>query len=326
MFREELRKMSAYTQEELLNKSFNNIDKGILEGLLPTGVYILGATSKIGKTMIATALANAVATGSEYLGKKNKQAKVLYYDNDNYEYEATNRLRALGMGMTSNIRYVFGEEAQSIREIKTDIEYCVSDIQDYSLVIIDCFIGLNEFLTVEDNYKNIYKILKEFRDFIIEKNLCCIVLHHIKKGTATGQDKLLGTKALSGATTGTIIINVNNEFATEGRLEFMLRHKKEVIPIKKDENGIGWVLSTEEVSSEEIDKNLLHLINTVVSIKEKELTGTVQEIIQKTRMEINPYGLHKYLVKNKEILNQNHITFERQRTHDDRLVILKYTG
>ena len=61
--------MSVYTQEELLNTEFKNVEHGILGGLLKNGLYIMGANSKIGKSMIATSLANAVADG--YLGEAN---------------------------------------------------------------------------------------------------------------------------------------------------------------------------------------------------------------------------------------------------------------
>lgn len=317
--------MPIYTQEELLNTEFNNADRGILGGLIKNGLYIMGANSKIGKSMIATALANAVANGTEYLGKTNRKGKVIYYDNDNYDYEVKARIQALGLGKNSNIRYVFGEDARSLQDIKNDIKYSLQGIEEYSLVIIDSFIGLREFLTVDDNYKNIYPILKDFRNFIVERNLACIFLHHIKKGYGIGQDLLLGTKALSGATTGTIIVNVANEFSTVGKIEFMLRHKKEIIPIKKDSNQIGWILADDEDDVvEEIPKNILNLINSVIVKENHQLLGTAQEIVQKAKMEINPNALYKYLVKNEIILKQNGIVFEKKRTHEHRKILVKY--
>lgn len=100
--------MPSYTQEELLKIDFKDVDKGILGGLLRSGLYIMGASSKIGKTMIATSIANAVANGTDYLGKSNRKSKVVYFDNDNYDYEAKNRVLALKLAATPNIRYVFG--------------------------------------------------------------------------------------------------------------------------------------------------------------------------------------------------------------------------
>lgn len=312
-----------YTQEELLNKQFNNTDTGILGGLLKTGLYIMGANSKVGKTMIATTLANAVATGTEYLGKPNSKGKVIYYDNDNYDFEAKSRIQALGLSPNPNIKYVFGREANSLREIRMKLEF---GSERFNLVIIDCFINLDDFAAMNIDYQTVYPIIKDFRDFIVKMNLICIILHHTKKGSAVGQDRLLGPKAMSGATTGSIIINVEDEFSTMGNLEFILRHKKEIIPIIKDEKGIGWdrLKDDTEIINEEIPKNLLMLINSVVSNSNHELIGSAQELVQKTKMEINPCCLYKYLVKYQRILNQNGIEFEKKRTHSSRQIIVKY--
>lgn len=65
--------MSSFTQTQLLKHDFSIINKGVLDGLLINGLYILGATSKIGKSMIATKLANAVGEGSDYLGRHNEK-------------------------------------------------------------------------------------------------------------------------------------------------------------------------------------------------------------------------------------------------------------
>lgn len=319
--------MPSYTQEELLKIDFKDVDKGILGGLLRSGLYIMGATSKIGKTMIATSIANAVANGDDYLGKSNRKSKVIYFDNDNYDYEAKNRVLALKLKATPNIRYVFGEEATSIRNIKEELKYEVDDLENYSLVIVDSFIGLDEFINSDNCYQSLYPIIKDFRDFIVERSLVCIVLHHTKKGETTGkQDKLIGPKAMSGATTGTIIINVVSEFSKTGTLEFMLRHKKEIIPIKKDGDDIGWVLREEDdEGTEEIPRNILNLINTLVSKENKQIKGTSQEIVCETKMEVNPYSLFKYLNKHEEILKQNLITFEKGKS-GKRFIIIRYEG
>lgn len=317
--------MVAYTQDELLNKEFKKLINDVLDGLLRTGLYIMGATSKVGKTMIATSLANAVANGTDYLGKANCKGKVVYYDNDNYEYEAKERVKALGFSATPDVRYVFGEDAQSLRYIKMDLQFYVESTEDCRLVIIDSFINLAEFIDVDHSYQRIYPILKNFRDFIVECDLVCIILHHTKKGIANGQDRLIGPKAMSGATSGSILLNVVDEFSKEGTLEFVLRHRKEIIPIKKDNQGIGWELDNNQESVvEEIPKSLLNLINTIIAMDNHELCGNSQEIVQKAKMEINPYALYKYLKKNKSILEQNFISFERIRTHESRKIIIRY--
>lgn len=131
---------------------------------------------------------------------------------------------------------------------------------------------------------------------------------------------------MTGATTGTIIINVATEFSKTGTLEFILRHKKDSIPIKKDVDDINWILGEdEEDGMEEIPRNILNLINAVVSRESKEIKGTAQEGVNETKMEVNPFSLFKYLVKHKEILEQNYIYFEKGKS-GKRFILVRYEG
>lgn len=103
--------MSSFTQTQLLKHDFSIINKGVLDGLLINGLYILGATSKIGKSMIATKLANAVGEGSDYLGRHNEKSQVIYFDNDNYEHETQGRIKALDLSFNEAVIYVFDEDS-----------------------------------------------------------------------------------------------------------------------------------------------------------------------------------------------------------------------
>ena len=82
-------------------------------------------------------------------------------------------------------------------------------------------------------------------------------------------------------------------------LLFSTTHKKEIIPIIKDDNGIGWDINIQEHIdiNEDIPKSLLNLINLLTLQKDKGLSGTPCELVQKAKMEINPVSLFKYLKK-----------------------------
>ena len=156
-------------------------------------------------------------------------------------------------------------------------------------------------------------------------NLVCIILHHTKKGDAAGQDRLLGSKAMSGAATGTILVTVENEYSLTGKLEFMLRHRKEVIPIRKDENGIGWIFNERAEETEvPIPNDLLRLMSAVISSEDKLMKGTCEEIAIRSGMKINPSQLTKFLNKHNEILEANHISFENERTSSKRQIVIQY--
>lgn len=310
---------------DLFINAYKHVERGILGGLLITGLYSMAAPPKVGKSTIGMSLANAVATGTDYLGKPNIKGKVLYFDNDDYLSEASSRFKSLGIQRQPGVTYVFREHASSLKKIKNAINQ-ITDISEYKLVIIDTLIGIEEYRNSDMIYKSDTSIFIDFRDFIMAKNLVCILMNHTKKTVTRGAEAHLGSRGLTSSTTGNITINVEDEMSTVGTMEFSLRHKKEIIPIKKDENGIGWnVMNSEELYEESIDKNVLSIINTVVASERKEIEGTCQEIVLQTRIEINPMGLLRFLKKYEKILKDNHIEFSSKRTNKKRMINIKYT-
>ncbi|MCD7949304.1 MAG: AAA family ATPase [Erysipelotrichaceae bacterium] len=85
------------SQTELLNKTYSAENNYLFGGLLRPGLYVLAGTSKVGKSIMATTIANDVAKGEDFLGQVMPQGKVLYFDNDNYDYEAKGRIIALNL-------------------------------------------------------------------------------------------------------------------------------------------------------------------------------------------------------------------------------------
>lgn len=312
------------TQKELLEKEFKSEGVNLFGGLLRPGLYVLAGSSKVGKSMIATTIANCVAQGNDFLGRPMPKGKVIYFDNDNYDFETKSRIISLNLSGTNEVLYEFND-SKSIYDINERLSQ-IPDIEKYKLIIIDSYVGLDEVISSNDSYYEVYPILKELRDIVVKKSLICILIHHTKKNKERiDQDNLIGSKALSGATTGTLLLSVRNEFDTHGELKLILRNNKSIIKIKKDEKNINWVLDTDEQTvTEEIPKNILQLINAVVGLEKHELIGTCQEIVQKSKMELNPNYLTKYLKQNKRYLDENHITFTNDRTGQKRTIKIIY--
>lgn len=312
------------TQKELLATQFQADKRALFGGILKPGLYVLAGSSKVGKSIMVTTMANCVAQGKDFLGKAMPKGKVLYFDNDNYDYEAKNRIIALKLKGIDDVLYEF-KESKSIYDINEALNN-IEDIIRYKMVIIDSYIGLEEVISTNDNYYEIYPILKELRDLVVKKNLVCIIIHHTKKAQSKlDQDNMLGSKALSGATTGTLLLSVRNEFDVHGELKLILRSHKSIIKIRKDENNINWIRDNDECSiTEEIPKNILLLINTIVGLEKHQLIGTCQEIVQKTKMELNPNYLTKYLKQNKHYLDENHISFTNDRNGQKRTIKIIY--
>lgn len=311
------------TQKELLEKEFKAEGREIFGGILRPGLYVLAGNSKIGKTLVATTLANCVALGKDYLGKSMPKGKVIYFDNDNYDFEAKARILALQFDKNEDILYEFNE-ARSIQGIKFYLDR-ISNIAEYRLVIIDCYVNLSEVATTNDSYNDVYPLIKELRDIIVNNNLVGIFIHHTKKEvTKSEQDNVIGSKALTGATTGTLLLSVGNEYSQHGKLKLILRNNKTIINIKKDKNNINWILDDSDTSNEEIPKNILFLINTVVAKNNHKIVGTCQEIVQLANLDINPNYLTKYLKEYRSLLLENHVTFKNERTGTKRLITIQY--
>lgn len=69
---------SVYTHDELLDATFPP-QRWLLDGLIPCGgLVILGGKKKLGKSWLCLQIAQAVAGGSETLGKKAASGKVVY--------------------------------------------------------------------------------------------------------------------------------------------------------------------------------------------------------------------------------------------------------
>ncbi len=311
------------TQSELIQTDFSLQSREVLDGLLRSGLYILSGTSKVGKSLICTSLANAVASGSVFLGRNTVQGHVIYFDNDNYAAEAKSRVLAQNFGSNDYLHYNF-KDACSFKTIISSLE-CTAILNEIVLVIIDCLANLSEF-TDSDSFVENYAIMKKACDFFMEHSICCILIHHAKKGRAVSQDSVLGSKSLTSASTGTVIIDVEDEFSEYGQLKFILRSKKEIIPIKKDENKINWVLDDEIRSDESINKNLLMIISFLIKDSSHALEGNYEEVCVKMGLELNPAGFSRFLKKNEKILNENHIFYKLYRTSQSRFVELWYNA
>lgn len=313
---------SIFTQSELINHDFQEQAKYILTGLLKPGLYILAGPSKVGKSMIVTSLADAIACGKDYLGRSTIQGLAVYFDNDNYASQTKERIKALDLQSNDYLIYNF-ENEQSFNAMKNYIYYGLEDkLDQLRLVIIDCYANLYELKDL-DSYTDNYGLLKQMSDFAMNNAFCMILVHHTKKGDFNGQDALLGSRALSAATSGTITIEIENDFSSTATLSFNLRHIKEQILIKKDAKGINWILNEDtELVEDHIDENVLSIIHTLAKLPTKKIIGSCQELSAKFNYTENPKRLYRFLEKHCDTLEDNNVTFSRSRNGQNRQISL----
>ena len=77
--------------------------------------------------MVATTMANCVAQGIDFLGKPMEKGKVIYFDNDNYDFETKSRIISLNLSGTNEILYEFND-SKSIYDINERLNQ-IEDIE-----------------------------------------------------------------------------------------------------------------------------------------------------------------------------------------------------
>jgi len=107
-----------------------------VEGLIPMGLCFLGARLKVGKTIFSTALAKSVATGTDFLGLRVTQGRVLYLQFEDAAELTKRRNRKLELQNVANVDFAlnFGSLADP-NNMKILGDMLVSGY--YTLVILD---------------------------------------------------------------------------------------------------------------------------------------------------------------------------------------------
>ena len=71
--------------------------------------------------------------------------------------------------------------------------------------------------------------------------------------------------------------------------------------------------------------NVLLIIKALAINESHCMKDNCQTLTAKMNLTINPKGLYRFLVKNKTILDENHIYFSKERNGHERLIKLEFS-
>jgi hypothetical protein len=202
--------LKTYTAKEL-GKMDLKPPEFIIDGLLPCGVAILAAPSKIGKSWLALDMALSVVSGNPFMGYLTNRSDVLYLALEDSLYRLNNRIGKLIAG---------GPRPDGLHtsiESETMSGGFVGQLEDYlsthpntKLAIIDTFqkvrpqAGKNQ-----TAYEADYQTLNEFKTLSAKHNICVLLIHHTRKSNGLDTDpfeNILGSTALQGATDTMLVL------------------------------------------------------------------------------------------------------------------------
>jgi hypothetical protein len=154
----------------------------LIEDFLPRRyLAILAGEPKVGKTAFATAIALAVAEGSEFAGMASSQAGVLWLSLEENHQERTVLLGPIADRLKKTNFFV------SYSSLRIDDEECLFDIEEWigktgaGLIVIDPLHAAHSGRSLTDGW-SARRTLAPLKHFCTLRNVSAIVLHHSGRG------------------------------------------------------------------------------------------------------------------------------------------------
>lgn len=151
----------------------------LIDGLIPVGALVLvSAPQGNYKTILTLAMAQAVSTGSSFLGYRTAQAPVYVVDRENIRVTHRNYFRLLGIGPGSDIRLWPLWGAIEPPPLPAAVYMSITD----SFIVFDSLVRFYPNGTNENDPVQMSTIMNFLRGFARQGNTV-IVLHHVSKNS-----------------------------------------------------------------------------------------------------------------------------------------------
>ena len=187
------RELCLTALSDLLNEPPEDVSWTVDDLLPSSGVSILAAKPKVGKSTIARCLSYAVATGTPFLGRATQQGTVVYLALEEKRSEVADHFRE--MGATDEPIFIHTGRAP-----EDALPALVAAIEEHRpvLAVID---PLLMFCRIQDlnDYAQVTRALEPV--IALARLSGCHILsnHHMGKAERAGADGILGSTALLGA-------------------------------------------------------------------------------------------------------------------------------
>lgn len=195
-------KHKPITDIELLAKEFPE-PEWIIPDYLPEGYTLLAGLPKMGKSVIALQIAEAVGSGGMLFGKKVKQGNVLYISKEDGQRRLKRRLKENQHKGTGNI-YFYDDWEDLDGQGIADLQAVLSK-RKYRVLILDTFFRLFSEKVKPNDSASIVKALKQLHNLAKPDTglvTSLIILDH-KNKASFGADKTDGATSTSGSVSKT---------------------------------------------------------------------------------------------------------------------------
>lgn len=211
-------KTSTFTAKDLMAEVIPPV-KWVVPGILAEGLTVLGGKPKKGKSWMALDMAIAVATGGEFLGRKQlQQGDVLYLALEDNKRRLQDRIDTLITGDAPDTLHLATEWSRLDQGGLNDIEKWIKDHPNARLIVIDTFEKVRKQRKSNANiYAEDYAACKSLKALADKHGLAILFIHHLRKEPAADPlDEVSGSTGLTGAVDGAMLLKrkAREDFAT----------------------------------------------------------------------------------------------------------------
>jgi len=211
----------------------------LVQDIIPEiGITLIHAKPKIGKSLLATNLAIAVAKGDEFLGKATKAGAVLLLQLEDPNPQIRARLNAMGVSSEDRIFIKSGKFQITDKQDRESLEGMIVE-NDLKLVIVDPFVFSHN-VESENDAPGMASVLQLYRELALKYRLCMVIVHHDRKSIGENGDAIRGSGAIL-SSADLAIGMVKNGSDDKVRLTFVTRNAPvEPMLIELDKDSLVW--------------------------------------------------------------------------------------
>lgn len=193
---------TVFSFEDFMNLE-SSAEDWLIPSILPIGeTLLLTALPKVGKTLLANDIAYAVISGTEVMGERAKQGKVLYIGSDETPRSLVRRFQSRGFDLLAeaktNLRIMNHLDLSNLSTLESELE----DFKP-NLVIIDSLTSITLDLGVSEKDSEFARYIYRLKDVLKKYNSSCVLIHHENKNSeAQGICKISGSARIPAAVWG----------------------------------------------------------------------------------------------------------------------------
>lgn len=206
----------------------------IVDGLLPTGLTVLSAQPKMGKSFMALQLALAVANGDKFINRSTKQGEVLFFglEDDLRRLQVRSRHLNCNSPLPDALHIHDGTNLDLTTTFER-IEEWVEFTENPRLVVIDTLGRVAPDTGNKDPYAAVTGYLGPLQLKARELNIAIVVIHHNRKGESSLDpvEQIHGTTAIAGAADAIFLLS-RSRGSNDGRLDIVGRDMEDSIGVE----------------------------------------------------------------------------------------------